>query len=272
MPTLIVFTDLDGTLLDSATYSFVAAQEALTELRTLAIPLIVVSSKTRAEILPIRRRLLNEHPFIVENGGAVVIPTNYFPFPLANRVIRSGFDVVELGTPYHRLRAALKDIQEEIGRELRGYGDMSVDEIIARTGLSREEAELSKEREYDEPFVVEGPAIPEDRLAEAVETRGLRYTKGDRFFHLMGPHDKGRAVRYLIDCYCRLAGCDRDRLRSVGIGNSLNDLPMLEAVEQPILVQLTDGSYEPGIEHPRLIHAPGPGPIGWNRAVLSLLS
>ena len=272
MPATVIFTDLDGTLLDSATYSFAAAQEALTALRTQAIPLIVVSSKTRAEILPIRRRLLNTHPFIVENGGAAVIPTDYFPFPPADSVFRSGFDVVELGTPYPRLRAALKDIQGAIERELRGYGDMSVDEIIARTGLSREEAELSKQREYDEPFVVEGPAIDEDRLAEAVEIRGLRYTKGDRFFHLMGPHDKGRAVRYLIDCYCRLAGCDRDRLRSVGIGNSPNDLPMLEAVKHPILVQLANGSYEPGIEFPRLTRAPGPGPIGWNRAVLSLLS
>ena len=269
---MIIFTDLDGTLLDSTTYSFVAAQETLTKLRTRAIPLIVVSSKTRAEILPIRCRLLNEHPFIVENGGAVVMPTNYFPFPLGDTVLRGGCDVVELGTPYRRLRAALKDIQGEIGRELRGYGDMSVDEIMARTGLSREEAELSRKREYDEPFILQGPAIPEDRLAEAVETRGLRYTKGDRFFHLMGPHDKGRAVRYLIDCYSRLAGCDGVKLKSVGIGNSLNDLPMLEVVDQPILVQLTNGSYEPGIELPRLIRAPGPGPIGWNQAVLSLLS
>lgn len=271
MPATVIFTDLDGTLLDSATYSFAAAQEALTALRTQAIPLIVVSSKTRAEILPIRRRLLNTHPFIVENGGAVVIPTDYFPFPLAGTVLRDGCDVVELGTPYPRLRAALKDIQGAIGRELRGYGDMSVDEIVTRTGLSREEAELSKQREYDEPFVVECPAIPEDDLAEAVKAHGLQYTKGDRFFHLMGPHDKGRAVRYLIECYGRQTDRTCDRLRSVGIGNSLNDLPMLEAVTHPILVQLADGSYEPGIELPRLIRAPGPGPIGWNRAVLSLL-
>ena len=271
MPATVIFTDLDGTLLDSVAYSFAAAQEALTELQRHDIPLIIVSSKTRAEIEPIRIRLQNDHPFIVENGGAVVIPTDYFPFPLADTVLRDGCDVVELGTPYHRLRAALKDIQRVIGRELRGYGDMSVDEIVARTGLSREEAELSKQREYDEPFVVECPAIPEDNLAETVKAHGLQYTKGDRFFHLMGPHDKGRAVRYLIDCYCRQTDCTRDRLRSVGIGNSLNDLPMLEVVEHPILVQRADGSYDPGIDLPRLTRAPGPGPIGWNRSVLSLL-
>jgi mannosyl-3-phosphoglycerate phosphatase len=271
MPATVIFTDLDGTLLDSTTYSFAAAQEALTDLWTHDIPLIVVSSKTRAEIEPIRVRLRNHHPFIVENGGAVVIPTDYFPFPLADTVLRDGFDVVELGTPYRLLRAALKDIQGVTGRELRGYGDMSVDEIIARTGLARAEAELSKQREYDEPFVAEGPAVSEDRLAEAIAARGLRYTKGDRFSHLMGPHDKGQAVRYLIDCYRRVASRNREGVRTVGVGNSLNDLPMLEAVEHPILVQRVDGSYEPGIELPRLIRAPGPGPIGWNRAVLSLL-
>ncbi|MBX3303910.1 MAG: hypothetical protein KF693_16990, partial [Nitrospira sp.] len=101
--------------------------------------------------------------------------------------------------------------------------------------------------------------------------RGLRWTKGDRFHHLMGIHDKGQAVRYLIECYRRLADHQRDRLITVGIGNSLNDLPMLNAVEQPILVQQPDGLYEPDFKLPGLILAPGPGPIGWNRAILSLL-
>ena len=56
---MVVFTDLDGTLLDKKTYSFEAAREALTELRARNIPLIVVSSKTRAEIEPIRLELRN---------------------------------------------------------------------------------------------------------------------------------------------------------------------------------------------------------------------
>jgi mannosyl-3-phosphoglycerate phosphatase len=271
MPSTVIFTDLDGTLLDNATYSFAAAQEALTELRTHAIPLIVVSSKTRAEIEPIRDRLQNDHPFIVENGGAVVIPTDYFPFPLTGTVLRAGYRVAEMGTPYPFLRTALAEIAKELRAELRGYGEMTVDEIIMRTGLSRQEAELSQQREYDEPFLAERPGVSEDGLAKAIAARGLRYSKGGRFSHLTGPHDKGRAVRYLIDCYARLADCDRDGLGSVAIGDSMNDLPMLEAVEHPILVQRADGSYEPGIEIPRLIRAPGPGPIGWNRALLSLL-
>ena len=269
--TLIIFTDLDGTLLDSATYSFDAAREALALLQARSIPVIVVSSKTRAEIEPLRFQLHNEHPFIVENGGAVVVPTDYFPFPLTEAVTSGQYQVIALGTPYPRLRAALKEIEKELGRELRGYGDMSVDEIAARTGLSRQEAELAKQRDYDEPFIMEGPKCREETVLEAINARALCCTRGDRFYHLMGQQDKGRAVRYLTRCYQRKASDDSEALTTVAIGNSLNDLPMLAAVDKPILVQQADGSYILGVELSGLTYAEAPGPAGWNRAILSLL-
>jgi len=268
---MVLFSDLDGTLLDSKTYTFEAAREALTELQARNIPLVLVSSKTRAEIEPIRLQLHNEHPFIVENGGAVVVPAHYFPFPLTEAIRRDTYQIVELGIAYPLLRRALKDIQGDLGRGLRGYGDMSLEEVIALTGLSREDARLSKQREYDEPFVMEGVEFPENRLIEAVRKHGLRYTRGDRFSHLMGPHDKGKAVRYLIDCYRRRTGPGDVAMMTVALGNSLNDLAMLEAVDHPIIVQLADGSYDPAIAVPQLTRAPGPGPTGWNIAVRALL-
>lgn len=269
---MVVFTDLDGTLLDSSTYSFEAAREALDQLRARSIPIAIVSSKTQAEIEPLRTRLCNEHPFIVENGGAVVVPSAYFPFQLAAATAHDRYVLVELGTSYSVLRRALKEIEKELGVELRGYGDMSLDEVVSRTGLSRPEAERAMQRHYDEPFVVEDERCPLGALTQAITARGLRWTKGDRFHHLMGTQDKGEAVHYLIECYRRRADQHRDQLITIGIGNSLNDLPMLKAVEQPILVQQPNGLYEPGIKLPELILAPGPGPIGWNRAVLSLLA
>lgn len=269
---MVVFTDLDGTLLDGSTYSFDAAREALDALRAHSIPIVVVSSKTRAEIEPFRSRLHNEHPFIVENGGAVFVPSNYFPFQLKAATVHDQYHIVGLGTSYPRLRRALKEIEQELEVELRGYGDMPVEEVVIRTGLSRQEAELAKQRDYDEPFVVENEHCTLEALTQAITTRGLRWTKGDRFHHLMGVQDKGQAVRYLIECYHRQTDRHRDRLITVGIGNSLNDLPMLKAVDRPVLVQQPDGSYEQDIKLPGLILAPGPGPIGWNRAVLSLLA
>ena len=71
MMSLVVFSDLDGTLLDHYTYSFEDARPALGRLRAAGVPLVLCTSKTRAEIAPLRDALRNTHPFISENGGAV---------------------------------------------------------------------------------------------------------------------------------------------------------------------------------------------------------
>ena len=78
MKKAIIFTDLDGSLLDHRTYSYSAASPMLATLKKNKIPLIPVSSKTFDEIIILRRRLNNNDPFIVENGAAIYIPKDYF--------------------------------------------------------------------------------------------------------------------------------------------------------------------------------------------------
>ena len=271
MPKMVVFTDLDGSLLDPLTYSFDAASEALHALQTSDIPLVLASSKTRAEIEPIRFRLNHLHPFTVENGGGLYIPKGLFDFPVEETVLRGPYQVIEIGTPYARLRAALKEIEQRIGSPLRGFGDMPAEEVAERTGLNQQDALLAKQREYDEPFVIEGPGTVVEDVTREADARGLRCTRGGRFYHLMGGSDKGRACRLLIDCYRRQFNGQRGQLVTIAIGDSLNDLPMLAVVDCPILVQKPDGSYDPEVQLSNLTRAQGIGPTGWNQAVLNLL-
>ena len=123
---LVIFTDLDGTLLDAHTYSFEPARDALGSLRKHGIPVVICSSKTRAEIAVWRRRLGNTHPFIVENGGAVYIPTGYFSSPIPSSSDSGGFSVIEFGTPYARLREALGSLREA-GFDIRGFAQLGRD-------------------------------------------------------------------------------------------------------------------------------------------------
>ena len=271
MAPLIVFTDLDGTLLDPVTYSFDAAREALDLLRRRDIPLVLVSSKTRAEIEPLQSRLQNRDPFIVENGGGLFVPEGYFGFPLEGALPRGPYQVVEWGAPYPLLRQVLAEIRQVGGDGLRGFGDMTVEEVAKRTGLSLPEAARAMQREYDEPFVIEGSDRPLKEIQRLAESRGLRCTSGGRFHHLLGPSDKGRACRYLTECYRRHYAGEAEPLTTIGLGDSLNDLPMLAAMDRPVLVQKPDGSYDPAIQLPSLTRAAGIGPGGWNRAVLDLL-
>jgi len=124
MARLIVFTDLDGTLLDHSTYKWEAAQPALRQLRLSGSPVVLCTSKTRAEVLPLRDQLKLTDPFVTENGGAIYIPRNYFPFALPTAQVEAGYQVLELGQRYTNLVRALEEAAETSGVKVRGFSHM----------------------------------------------------------------------------------------------------------------------------------------------------
>lgn len=261
---MIIVSDLDGTLLDSTGYSFVAALPALGMIRAQEVPLVLCSSKTRAEMEAYRRRLDNGHPFIAENGGGIFIPHGYFSVPF-DAVESGGHRLILLGMPYAEIRSRFIRLREQLGAKVRGFADMTIEEISVLTGLSLDEAVLARQRDFDEPFIFEGE--PDDNFLRAIEAAGLRWTQG-RIFHIMGNHDKGRAVDILMSLYRQQFG----PLTSIALGDSPNDLGMLEAVDYPVLVRHEDGSFDSRIAIPSLLKTQLPGPAGWNEAVLQLLA
>lgn len=276
MRRLLVFTDLDGSLLDSVTHSFEPARGALECLRARSVPVVLVSSKTRAEIEQLRRAMNSPDPFVAEHGGAVFVPTGYFGVPPRGAKAHAGYpgyDVLELGLPYSSLRKTLQRVAALSGMELRGFGDMTPEEVGERTGLPRNTAVLAQQRAYDEPFVMCGPQAAQARVLCTIEEASLHWTRAGRFHHLMGANDKGRAIRVVTQWY-------RERWRqtdaaveivTVGIGDSLSDRSMFAQVDYPILVQRPDGTYDPDAYLPGLSCANGPGPVGWSRAVMEMV-
>lgn len=261
----IIFTDLDGTLLDARTSSFDPARPALHMIEGQNIPLIFCSSKTRAEIEYYREKTGNRHPFVSENGGAVFIPAGYFSFPFPRSFPKDGYEVVELGTQYATLRTALKQVMTENGFRLKGFGDMSVDEVAALTGVSREEAALAKQREYDEPFLIESGE--EAAVIKAIRKKGYHVAQA-RFLHILGRSDKGKAVTFLKGLYRTKLG----EIRTIALGDGPNDLPMFEKVDISVIVQKPDGAPDPRVRLQRLRRAEGIGPLGWNSALVELLT
>jgi mannosyl-3-phosphoglycerate phosphatase len=270
-PQLIIFTDLDGTLLDYHTYSFAAALPALEFIKEKNIPLIICSSKTRAEIEQWKNRIDNSHPFVSENGGGIFIPRAYFSDNDLNALAQrqeqtDAYTVLILGTPYATLRQALEELRRD-GFAVKGFGDMAVTEIAQLTELSPEEAALAKMREFDEPFVFSGGGAGLEALLAAIAEKGLHCTAGGRLLHLTGDNDKGKAVEILTELYRKTFG----ETVTCGLGDSPNDFPMLEQVAHPILVRNHRGEHDPRIQLSHLIKAEGIGPEGWSKAVLSVV-
>lgn len=264
MPNIILFTDLDGTLLDEASSSFRDALPALGLIRERGIPLVLCSSKSRAEIEVLRKQIDNIHPFISENGGGIFIPHGYFSVPVEAEE-SLGYSLIRLGMPHAEIRRHFVRLREQLHPKVRGFADMTADEVAALAGLTHDEALLAKRRDFDEAFIFEGE--PDENFLHAIEAAGLRWMQG-RLFHIMGDHDKGRAVDMLMTLYRQQYGA----VTSVALGDSYNDLAMLRVVDTPVLVRYRDGGYDQRIALIDLMRTKLPGPAGWNEAVLQLLA
>jgi mannosyl-3-phosphoglycerate phosphatase len=268
---LLIFTDLDGTLLDHDTYDFSPARPALEKLRAAQAPLILCSSKTFAEMKFWCEALEARHPFVAENGGALFIPKNYFAQSLAAAEGRDGYTLILTGVSYAALRMALLELAKRTSLPLVGFGDLAAEQIAARTGLSLDQVRLAQRRDADEPFFIDRDFHEKDvkRLQAEARRKGLQITRGGRFFHLTGDCDKGSAARRLIRLY---QTAWQQPIRTVGLGDSLNDLPLLQAVDVPVLVRKKNGEVDENVlAQVKAKITKQPGPVGWNEVVLELL-
>jgi len=232
---------------------------------------VFCSSKTRAEILHLLRLLFLRIPFISENGGGVSVPEEYLGQERGEAARGGSWRTFGFGLPYPSLVRALSEIRLELGLELRGFSDMTREEVAGVCGLAVEEASRAKAREYDEPFLLDaGSRARVSDVERSAATRGLRLSHGGRFYHLTGENDKGKAVVFVNGLLAQQAG----PFHTVGLGDSENDLPMLQAVDHPVLVQKSDGTYDAAVVSamPRVVRAPGIGPAGWAAVVRDMVS
>jgi mannosyl-3-phosphoglycerate phosphatase len=218
-----------------------------------------------------QRKLNVGHPFISENGGAVFIPPGYFPQVPEELKEKDKYLVLEFGVPYETIRERLSEVFGKLNVKPIGFGDLDAEEISSLLNLSDAEAKLARKREYDEPFYF--PQRPEEEKIELAEREfkqiGLRLTAGAKLFHIHGDHDKGKAAKFLIQIFMTKW---TDEILTIGLGDSLNDLALLETVDIPVLLKKEDGSYQQEILDKLKVHkALEIGPRGWNRAVLDLM-
>jgi mannosyl-3-phosphoglycerate phosphatase len=272
---LVVFTDLDATLLDPKTYEWLPAQQAVLALKARDSSLVLVSSKTHSEMLSIHRELGLSDPFIVENGGGIALSQGApeqlflrFRTKLGEPIPSHGGLLFALGIRYNELTKALDSMAVELGCQLHGFGSMSAERVAFLTGLSEQEAVGALARSFDEPFLIPDDLEGGDGLVhEAARRHGLTAVQGGRFWHLIGHSGKGEAVRVVIESYHDLWG----PLLTVGLGDSPNDFPFLELVDIPVLL----GDSQTTLEVPPALAGirrnPKAGPEGWSDAVFGIL-
>ncbi len=270
MTPLVVFTDLDGTLIDHDTYDFKEATPALELLRHRGIPVIICSSKTRAEIELYRVRMGLSTPFVVEGGGAIFVPDQALDLNDTSFVKKGPYRVVELGVPYNDLCATWRHIKKRESLRMKGFNEMTIDEVAFHTGLPVEEAKLAAKREYSEPFIFSDTEEKFHLLAGLLQKKGLMIAQGGRFYHMMGQNDKGASVKILKKLYTN--SYPDKKIRTVGLGDSANDIAMLSNVDLPVVIRKKTGQWEriKGIDH--VVYSNEAGPRGWAESIHAILT
>ena len=257
----IIFTDIDGTILDN-TGEYGETPKLISSLIKNSIPVILCSAKTLAEQNRVRKQIGLTDPFIVENGGAIVIGKEYFDLSQIMKDYavkeRDGNYIVELGKPATKIREILDDIRKNFNISFRGVADISIQELSNITRLSPEKAKEMARREYGETILqIEKRDL--ERLTRIARERNLSLIHGGRFFDVTMGNDKGKAVEVLVDLFKKKYDYN---VTFFGVGDSENDASMLERMDHPLLVQKYDGSWS-NIRVNRIIRVPGIGPKGW---------
>lgn len=252
----LVFTDLDGTLLDHHTYSHTAARPQLDQLRERHVPVILNSSKTLAELADIAAGLALDSPRIAENGSVV-------HYPAENRTLT-------LGADYSHICATLDTLRSQQHYRFRGFHDWEAQEVAEATGLSLPAAARARQRHASEPLRWQDDEARLPAFRQQLQENGLTLKRGGRFWHVMGNADKVRAMQHLADEYAQQWG------RApflVALGDGPNDRDMLAAADVAVIVHNPDGVAPvlPDAPQQRRIRTTLPGPAGWATALAQLL-
>ena len=265
----IIFTDLDGTLLDHHDYRFDAALPALQAVRERDIPLILTTSKTLAEVVKINRALGNSRPAIVENGCALCFPLDAdYPFDISGDEQLQGY-AVRCSPPGHaEIRSFIARQRDQHHWQLRGFDDMNTAEVAEATGLPQDQAADAKQRLCSEPFQWLDSEENLARFIATAETAGLRVTRGGRFWHLMGKSSKALAVETMRDLFYPHSSTPTT---VIALGDSENDRSMLQAADIAVVIKRHDGTHLDCAGMKRTIYTEQAGPHGWNAAVLEIL-
>ncbi len=233
-PSILVFCDLDDTVLEPHTLSVDASTHgALDRLESERLGLVFCSSKTRAELELIQQALGISQPFICEDGAALVIPRGYFG-PCAPQSIEvAGYEVVEFGRPYSEVVGVLRRTAGRLETAVVGFNEMSVEDVASDCGLPLLQARLAKLREYSEPFrTIDGKRGARERLLKGLHSAGLTWITRGRYDHVSANH-RDTAYVFLHGLYRRTFG----EVVSVAFGDHAGAVPLLRHVDIPLVVQ-----------------------------------
>lgn len=263
----LVFTDLDGTLLDHDSYSAGAALDALRKLEAHGVPVIMNTSKTFAETLEYQALLQAPAPFIAENGGVICVPED-FPVAVEGDRQERGYRLLIQPPGIEAVVAGVQRIGAGLGLRFSTFHERDAAWVACQTGLDRHHADLARRRLGSLALLWDDTGEKLASFQEALASEGLGLLRGGRFHHVVGCWDKASSMQQVVSLYASLGWSG---IQCIALGDSPNDETMLAAADVAVAVRDHRGQHLSLAGHPHPVFTLCSGPAGWSEAVTMLL-
>ncbi len=248
---IIIFTDLDGSLLDKDTFRFDEIENYFKELLLKEIKIIPNSSKTEAELLDFNKLYNLNISFIAENGSSIhglnLIHSNLPEKVSLSRSTDQIYQIFNENIPSH--------LRDKISFILK-LNSKKQQEIF---GLPLDKIGLALKRKHSLPILFNGNEIGKNEFIKIMNNAGLTVQTGGRIMSICDNVNKSKAMTKTLELIKNEVD---DEIITIGVGDNQNDIDMLRQSNYACLVK-NDNFDSSLINIDNLIKSTEPSPLGW---------
>lgn len=256
---ILLFTDLDGTLLNKKTFEFKAALDLVKNCVKKGINIIPNSSKTDLELNEICEDLGIPKVYISENGSCIH-GLNFLSENLHKEICLS-----------RNKQIIYKSFSDNVDVNLRQkcfiLENESLKHQIEILGLPEKKIYKALNRKFSFPFIFEGNKDEEIELKKIVKKNGLKIQFGGRVLNLGDEVSKGNAMQKFVSL---LSKETKKNYVLICVGDNENDFDMLDKCDYPCLVK--NGSLKKVSFKNQCIFSTQEAPYGWIEVVNETLN
>ena len=256
---ILIFTDLDGTLLNRDNFKFESTKPFLKELKKKDIIIIPNSSKTEDEIIEFNNEADFKYPFVSENGS-IIHNLNFLNHEFPDKIM--------LARHTHEIQNIFdKNINQDLKSKCKVISSLTMSEQTQIFGLPENKLKQVFKRSCTIPIIFEGNNEEKLSLKKLLLKNGLDYMEGGRVLNLGDRINKADAMKKITQM---LENKFRCKPKTIAVGDNHNDLEMLQNSDIPCLVK-NDKFLKKNLQIKNLIISKQAAPEGWVEIVLSLI-
>jgi hypothetical protein len=202
-PSTIVFCAIDS-IVPVRGKSHPGFDEFIAKLDHTGLPIVWVTARSRLQMDEPRRRFGHQHPFIAEDGCGVYLPEDYFHLRPAKTVRMGRFTCIPVAEVQPAASEALESLADQTGVSVVPLRSLAPRELAQNTGLPARDAELARQRDFDELFFFAGASQDDEtRFASEAATRNAVLRQHGVLWSLAVGANLAQCIRDLSKLYER---------------------------------------------------------------------